>query len=369
MLDDRDTYLQNSDAQPSSTHVSIDGSTAVETTFSRAHTEQLPRIGTDNPTRSVYNLEHLPSLESIYELWLNAMDMMAHRGRHALLQHSSARLKLWGTGILELPAPLDTVLMLRKKDSNAVRQAFSKALAHILVLQGMFLPHLCIHGAPSNRTVERDPRRLRDSTTDQTGDEHRQESIMQVEISSMLGTDELVECSLVSWANSLQRRKDLAAVLGQHPTKRPDDLHEIEAMLDYNSISKTIESLFHLLPAIRSERRTYFLLRQARHAANESDIQSLTASIRAESTVEDDMHRIEDFIKKRDARAAKQGRQVTLYEPVFRKEKDRLETLRRAKDRPPETTPNTTDHSAIQEKKDELAKILCISLPLFFMEF
>ena len=368
MLDDRDTYSRGSEAQPSSTLISLDGTTAVETPFSRTQTEQLSRIGTDNSTRSVYGLEHLPSLESIYELCLNAMNMMAHRARHAQLKHLSARLKLWGTGIFELPVPLDTVLILRKKDSNAVRQAFLKAMAHILVLQGMFPPHPCIHRALSNRTIERDLRRLRDSTTDQTGDEYRKQSIMQAEISSMLGTDELVECSLVSWANSLQRQKDMAAVLRQHPDKGSDDLHEMEAMLDYNSISKTIESLFQLLPAIRSERQTYSLLRQAQHAAKEGDTQSLTASIRAESTVEDDMHKIEEFIKKRDARAAKQGRQVTLYEPVFRKERDRLETLRRAKDRPLETTPKTTDNSVTQEKWDELAKILCISLPFFFME-
>ena len=362
-------HLILDDGQSSSTLISMDGTTAVETIFSRAQTEQLSRIGTDKSTVSVYDLEHLPSLKSIYELCLNAMGMLAHRGRHALLQNSSARLKLWGTGIFELPVPLDVVLMLRKKDSNAVRQTFLKAMAHILVLQGMFLPQLCIHKATSNTTVERALRRLRDSITDQIGNEHRQQITMQAEISSMLGTDELVESSLVSWANSLQRQKDLAAVSRQHPTKKPDDLRVIEAMLDYNSISKSIETLFDLLPAIRSERRTYSRLRETEQAATDDDTQSLTASIRANSTVEDDMHKIENFVKKRDAKAARQGRQVTFYEPVFRKEKDRLETLRRAEDKPLNFSPETTDNSVIQEKKDQLAKILCISPASFSMYF
>ena len=357
------------DGQPSSTLVSTDEATAVETAFSRAQIAQPTKMGIDNSTRSVYDLEHLPSLESIYELSLNAIDMMAHRGRHALLQNSSARLKLWGTGIFGPPVPLDVVLMLRKNDSNAVRQAFLKAMAHILVLQGMFLNHLCIHRATSKKAVERDLRRLRHSITDHTGDKDRQRLTMQAEISSMLGTDELVESSLVNWANSLQRQKDLAAVLRQHLTNKPDDLPDIEAMLDYNSISKTIETLFDLLPAIRSERRTYSLLREAEQAAKDGDTQSLTASIRANSTLEDDMHKIEDFVKKRDVKAARQGGKVTLYEPVFRKEKDRLETLRRAGDRPLYTTPKTTDSSVIQEKKDQLAKILCISPALFSMKF
>ena len=362
-------HLISDVGQPSSTLVSMDGTTAVETTFSRAQTEQPSRMGTDNSAGSVYDLEHLPSLQSIYELCLNAMHMMAHRGRHALLQNSFARLKLWGAGVFEPPAPLDNVLMLRKKDSNAVRQAFLKAMAHILVLQGMFLPHLCIHKATSNTTVERDLKRLRDSTKHQAGNEDRRQLVMQAEISSMLGTDELVESSLVDWANFLQRQKNLAAVPREHLTREPGDLREIEAILDYNSISKTIETLFDLLPAIRSERRTYSLFREAEQAAKDGDSQSLTASIQAHSTVEDDMHKIEEFVKRRDARAARQGRQVTLYEPVFRKERERLETLRRAEDRPLRLTSETTNSSANQEKRDQLAKILGISPALSSMEF
>ena len=135
--------------------------------------------------------------------------------------------------------------------------------------------------------VERDLKRLRDSITDQTGSEYRRLLLLQAEVSSMLGTDELVESALVSWANFLQRQKDLAAVRREHLTKEPDDLRDIEAKLDYNSISKTIETLFRLLPAIRSERQTYSLLREAEQAAKDGDAQSLTASIRAHSTVED----------------------------------------------------------------------------------
>lgn len=286
MLDDHDTYSRGSEAQPSSTLVSMDETTAVGTTFYHAQTEQLSRIGTDTSTRSVYGLEYLPLLRSIYELCLNTMDMMAPQGRHALLQNSSARLKLWGAGIFELPVPLDTVLMLREKDSNAMRKVFLKAMAYILVRLGMLLPHPRIHSVISNTAVERSLRRLRDSVTNQTGDLYRQQSIMQAEIPSMLGTDELVEYSLVNWANSLQRQKDLAAVLRQHPTRKPDDLHDIEAMLDYDYILKMIEILFHLLPAIRNERETYSFWREAEQAAKDGDTESLTASIRANSTVE-----------------------------------------------------------------------------------
>ena len=220
MLDERDTNPKGAEAQPSSTLISTDGTRAVETTISRAKTKQLSRIGTEDSTGSVYGLEHLPSLKSVYELCLNAMDMLAHQEGHALLHNSSARLKLWGAGIFELPVPLDTVLMLRKKDSNAVRKAFLMAMAYILVRQGMLLLHLCIHIAKSNRPVAWCLRRLRDSVTDQNLDKYRQVSIVQAEISSMLVTDELVEFSLTSWANCLQRQNDLAAVLRENPTKK-----------------------------------------------------------------------------------------------------------------------------------------------------
>ena len=66
--------------------------------------------------------------------------MIAHQGRHTLLQNSSARLKFWGAGISELPVTLDTVLMLREKDSNAVRKVSVNAMAYVLVRQAMCAP-------------------------------------------------------------------------------------------------------------------------------------------------------------------------------------------------------------------------------------
>ena len=62
----------------------------------------------------------------------------------------------------------------------------------------------------------------------------------------MLSTDELLEYSLESWANCLRRQEDLATVLRHDPTRKPGDIYGIEAMLDYNFISKMIETLFNL---------------------------------------------------------------------------------------------------------------------------
>ena len=64
VLDDRHTYSWRSEAQPSSTRVSMDRITAVETTFSPAQTEQPSRIGTNNSILGVYDVEHLPYLEA-----------------------------------------------------------------------------------------------------------------------------------------------------------------------------------------------------------------------------------------------------------------------------------------------------------------
>lgn len=254
-------------------------------TISPAQAAQFPRKGTDDSIQNVHDAKHLPSLQCIYELCLNAMDTMADWGRHPLLQTLPARLKLWGAGIFELPVPLDTVLMLREKDSNDVRELFLKAMAIILVRQGMFLPHLGIHSATSDTTVEQSLGRYRDSITDQTGDVYRQQIMIQAEISSILGTEELLEYSLESWANSLQVQNELALLRGQHPASEPDSLHDMEAILDYNFIKTWIDRLFSLLPAIRNERKPYSRVRKAEQAAKGGDTQSLTASTRANNTV------------------------------------------------------------------------------------
>lgn len=175
----------------------------------------------------------------------------------------------------------------------------------------------------------------------------------------MLGTDELVESALEQWANFLQRHNTESS--DQSTALPPADLQhdEVEAETDYRSISQIIEILFDLLPAIRAERRAHCVRIETKGSAQDSDRLSTSGISQTQSTIEDDMHKIEDFIRRRDQRAIKQGRRVTMFEPVFRKERERLEELRLAKVTSSKGVEVTRDVQALRDKKEQLSKILC----------
>ena len=90
--------------------------------------------GRDNPSNDDY--AHLPRLSTIYSLLLEALEMLATHRKEDLLQNSAARLKLWGAGLFEQPAPLDQVLAKDDANPSATRQAFLKTAAHIFILEG-----------------------------------------------------------------------------------------------------------------------------------------------------------------------------------------------------------------------------------------
>lgn len=79
---------------------------------------------------------HLPSLKRIYLLSLEALRNMSQCRAHKLLANATARLTLWGAGLFEGIAPLDRILRKEEKEVNALREAFLKAMTHILVLEG-----------------------------------------------------------------------------------------------------------------------------------------------------------------------------------------------------------------------------------------
>lgn len=61
---------------------------------------------------------------------------MALRHQNKQLENAVSRLRLWGAGMFEQPAPLDKVLALDDKPVSAARNAFIKTIARILVLEG-----------------------------------------------------------------------------------------------------------------------------------------------------------------------------------------------------------------------------------------
>lgn len=82
------------------------------------------------------NITHLPALHTMYSLCLEGLSLMALCRRDKQLKNAVSRLRLWGAGMFEQPAPLDKVLALDDKAPSAARQAFIKTIASILVLEG-----------------------------------------------------------------------------------------------------------------------------------------------------------------------------------------------------------------------------------------
>jgi len=146
---------------------------------------------------------------------------------------------------------------------------------------------------------------------------------LQTEITALLGTDEVVQMAVGRWASLLvQQGEDQNQERNSDPTKT-----------DMKSIAMTIECLFDLLPAIREERRAYFLYlewAEKRKAVGVGQ-QQQTASNR-QHTEEDNMvqnlEEVDRILKIKDkaasSQAKSQGKRVKIYSPLFQKERERL---------------------------------------------
>ena len=162
---------------------------------------------------------------------------------------------------------------------------------------------------------------------------------MHTEISSILGTDELIDIALEKWAQYMEEKALIEKYGKPEQTSRDKVTKSSEtynayqesglddAKRDMNWISLSIEVLFDLLPAIRAEKRQYAVDKELEERERSVEQPVAVVVDDAESTLED-IDKIEDFIRRRDRRAAEQGRKVTPLEPVFRKQRDRLEELR-----------------------------------------
>lgn len=202
---------------------------------------------------------------------------------------------------------------------------------------------------------------------------------MQTEVSSILGTDELVETALQEWTlyveeinlkeqhgepdDDREHFTEHRLIRGTKASCKPN--HQRGMAKEFNVISRTIEILFDLLPALRTEKRqfAYGIGRSevAKVVPKDNAPVALESKVSGDvvSVINDDLDKIESFIKTRDARAARQGRRPTLFEPVFRKQRERLTELQVAKKA--NATDDPTDAAELVEmraKKEEMRKTI-----------
>lgn len=142
----------------------------------------------------------------------------------------------------------------------------------------------------------------------------------RVQITLFLGTDEMFPIALKKWQNSLQGLEEA------------DSLAE-----DVQFIGEVVETLFDLLPSVRSMRREYLLFLEAseKRAKEVEVVKSDPAAVLvdAEKLIFDNLEaakKIESALQERENKVStsKQGKSVQLFSPMFRKERERLEELR-----------------------------------------
>lgn len=180
---------------------------------------------------------------------------------------------------------------------------------------------------------------------------------LQKKITGLLGTDEVVHIAVRRWANLLLHQgRDQNLERNPDPTK-----------IDIKSIAMTIEYLFDLLPAIREERRAYFLYLEWAEKRKAADIsQQQQTAFNGQSTEEDSMvqnlEEVDRILKMKDKSAASQanlqGKRVKLYSPLFQKERERLADFYSARSDEDVRSMTPEEEKKFRQKQAQLAEIL-----------
>ncbi|KAK4984026.1 hypothetical protein LTR50_006865 [Elasticomyces elasticus] len=279
-------------------------------------------------------------LQTIYTVCLEGLRHLANLRKTELLENAAARLKLWGIGLFEAQFPLDLVLESNGGAGHPVRKGLSEGLATILVLEQRDLFLLGDHSGGS-RDIDH--------------------SAMRMEISSLLGTDELSSTALKQMMTYLESGTVFAT------TDNPEmEVSQTEAQFEAapriwagldesvktaSSISRVVESLYDLLPTIRAEIDFYCYtleLMEENKAAT-----AVLDPANKEKLIEDRLNRAEMIIQQQAKLATEQGRRTEYIGP-FKKQRMRMEELCSV----PANEPGGEGAPDKRAKQDDLIKIL-----------
>jgi hypothetical protein len=180
---------------------------------------------------------------------------------------------------------------------------------------------------------------------------------LQKEVTALLGTDEVVQMAVERWANFLAQQGD------DQNKERSDD----PTKTDMKSIAMTIECLFDLLPAIREERRAYFLhlewagTRKAPDVSEQQQTASNGQSAEEENMVQN-LEEVDRMLRMKDKavaiQAKYQGKQVKFYSPLFQKERERLADFYSARSGEDVRSMTPEEEKNLRQRQTQLAEIL-----------
>ena len=177
-------------------------------------------------------------------------------------------------------------------------------------------------------------------------DQHRAQAT-----TALLGSDALMGFALESWKNLLERQAD-------------DQTSPTVSRTGGDLVPNLIQILFDLLPALRAARQTY-CIRLAETSAHpktiaEGQVDVPTGGvIPPRDSVESKLDAVGEILSKRDKLATKKGKDVRLYSPIFRKERERLREFYTSQTSQSSMTNRNTKQ--LEWKQNELAATLCMS--------
>ena len=187
------------------------------------------------------------------------------------------------------------------------------------------------------------------------GEDQRCERLLQVklEITALLGTDELVVIAVEEWSNqfTLSRQIAVEGAFGGTPSHTQNPVEGNDALM-----SNSVESLFELLPGIRAERRAYcYDIQSSREQINHSKelIEQDSTSL---ASIKKQFEDVKIIIDARDKTIQKEGRSDVLA-PTFAKVQARLEEFKDNKERAMSEGDKKQDRE-IQPMLEEMSQIL-----------
>ncbi|KAK3639933.1 hypothetical protein LTR56_012107 [Elasticomyces elasticus] len=265
----------------------------------------------DSPSRDVEDAMvgkiYSIRLRNVYQAAIDGLLALSKTDR-AMLQ-VAARLRLWGVGLFEEPYSLDAICHSSQGDTAGVlRHGILQGMSHILVLEEKQLL-----GEANVRAGDRE--QLLD---------------LRMNISALLGTDELIDMALRilgSYTNTVVTLDQDVAYDDDDYSKERPSRSPFPRTIAFGMMSRFVENLFDILPAVRAQQRYYCYQCQTQPETPDTPNQ-VTVKTGQTSAMEHDRATLRRKLFEVESRIAAHDRlnaDAKRWQPAWQKMTERLE--------------------------------------------
>jgi hypothetical protein len=293
--------------------------------------------------------QYLPTIQTIWRLALTSLNKLALSKRAELLINSASRLKLWGAGLFEDGFTLDDILLSRGLIDSPFRRIIVRNLASLLVLEGGIKRH-AKHILDKSANLECTERGIKNIAAGGANSIEKHLLQVKVEITALLGTDELFGFAMEEWSSLLALTS--GSRVADQPTPTESNSHNHGEDTDV-LIARTVESLFDLLAGIRAERRAYCHDLEVSRAQENAEQKFVTLT-----SIRQQFEDVKLIIDAGDRNVRREGSNDTLA-PTFAKVQARLEEFQANAQRSESVPASDSASSNLQSKLGEMSKTLC----------